>query len=384
MGRGSLRGPGVLRGAGLDRGAAGPEGGGVSAGVRPARARARRRACSRSAFTAAATVSRSFAATPSTSPTSATCRARSIELAQSGRLDFLSAVLFPSTCDVIRNLSGVWKLLYPSLYVRYLDLPQGAESAIAVGLLGGRARTSCGAISSEVGGAPADATRRSPRRSRLQRGRALIRRLYRGAAGRALERADRGAVPAAAGGGARAARRVPRPCAGVSRGGRGGARPRRATRSASSSWAPSANSRRSASIKTIERAGCFIVDDDFLLGNRLLDARRADRGRPARQPRPGLRAPLGPQLHALRAGSATASGAFSPTGRGGEGRRSDLRLARASATRRCSTGRCCEPGAEEAGIPCIAFKFAENTGQFQQFREQAGTFADSIKLWGAA
>ena len=36
-----------------------------------------------------------------------------IELAQTGRLDMLSAVLFPSTCDVIRNLSGIWKLLYP-------------------------------------------------------------------------------------------------------------------------------------------------------------------------------------------------------------------------------------------------------------------------------
>src|ERR1035437_8164527 len=31
-----------------------------------------------------------------------------IELAQSGRLDMLSAVLFPSTCDVIRHLSGTW------------------------------------------------------------------------------------------------------------------------------------------------------------------------------------------------------------------------------------------------------------------------------------
>jgi benzoyl-CoA reductase subunit C len=41
-------------------------------------------------------------------------------------------------------------------------------------------------------------------------------------------------------------------------------------------------------------------------------------------------------------------------------------------------------GAEKAGIPCIAFKFAENSGQFQQFREQAGTFSDSIKLWGDA
>jgi benzoyl-CoA reductase subunit C len=39
-------------------------------------------------------------------------------------------------------------------------------------------------------------------------------------------------------------------------------------------------------------------------------------------------------------------------------------------------------GAEAEGIPCIAFKYAENSGQFQQFREQAGTFSDSIKLWG--
>ena len=31
-----------------------------------------------------------------------------------------------------------------------------------------------------------------------------------------------------------------------------------------------------------------------------------------------------------------------------------------------------------------AFKFAENTGQMAPIREQAGTFADSIKLWSAA
>ena len=39
---------------------------------------------------------------------------------------------------------------------------------------------------------------------------------------------------------------------------------------------------------------------------------------------------------------------------------------------------------EEAGIPHTAVKYAENTGQFQVIREQAGTFADSIKLWGVA
>jgi benzoyl-CoA reductase subunit C len=34
-------------------------------------------------------------------------------------------------------------------------------------------------------------------------------------------------------------------------------------------------------------------------------------------------------------------------------------------------------------IPYTAFKFSENTGQMAPIREQAGTFADSIKLWSA-
>ena len=37
-----------------------------------------------------------------------------------------------------------------------------------------------------------------------------------------------------------------------------------------------------------------------------------------------------------------------------------------------------------ADIPFIAFKYAENSGQMQPIREQAGTFADSIKLWSEA
>ena len=39
---------------------------------------------------------------------------------------------------------------------------------------------------------------------------------------------------------------------------------------------------------------------------------------------------------------------------------------------------------EAEGIAWTAFKYAENTGQFQVIREQAGTFADSIKLWSEA
>ena len=39
---------------------------------------------------------------------------------------------------------------------------------------------------------------------------------------------------------------------------------------------------------------------------------------------------------------------------------------------------------EAANIPWTAFKYSENSGQFQVIREQAGTFADSIKLWSEA
>ena len=43
-----------------------------------------------------------------------------------------------------------------------------------------------------------------------------------------------------------------------------------------------------------------------------------------------------------------------------------------------------ESALEQAGIPYTSFKFAENTGQFQVIREQAGAFSDSVKLWGAS
>ena len=47
-----------------------------------------------------------------------------VELGLSGRLDFVDGFWFPSTCDVIRNLSGIWKLEFPEKYVRYVDVPQ--------------------------------------------------------------------------------------------------------------------------------------------------------------------------------------------------------------------------------------------------------------------
>ena len=52
-----------------------------------------------------------------------------VELGMGGYLDALDGFIFPSTCDVIRNLSGMWQLLFPNKYVRYLDLPQSLDEA---------------------------------------------------------------------------------------------------------------------------------------------------------------------------------------------------------------------------------------------------------------
>ena len=53
-----------------------------------------------------------------------------IELGLTGRLDCLDGMLFPSICDVIRNLSGMWKMMFPGVYSRYFDVPQNYRDEI--------------------------------------------------------------------------------------------------------------------------------------------------------------------------------------------------------------------------------------------------------------
>ena len=53
-----------------------------------------------------------------------------IELGLTGRLNCLDGMLFPSICDVIRNLSGMWKMLFKDKYVRYIDVPQNYQDEV--------------------------------------------------------------------------------------------------------------------------------------------------------------------------------------------------------------------------------------------------------------
>jgi benzoyl-CoA reductase subunit C len=304
-----------------------------------------------------------------------------IELAQSGRLDMLSALLFPSTCDVIRNLSGIWKLLYPDVYVRYMDVPQVTDPAAATDFWAHELRHALRDLG-EVSGRPATDEALHEAIVTANAARQVVRELYRRRREAPwdvpteelvlLLRAGEVAPPDEF---LDMARRY---LAAVE------AEPGR----------PRDNSRvvvvgafceqpPLGLIMNIERAGCYIVDDDFVLGSRFLTGDVAVDGDPVRA-----------LADAFVGGSQQTSVRYEGDA-GGKRRLMRDRVTAAGADGIIfAAASFCDPalldqpmlraGAEEHSIPCIAFKYSENTGQFQQFREQAGTFSDSIKLWGTA
>jgi benzoyl-CoA reductase subunit C len=302
-----------------------------------------------------------------------------IELAQTGRLDMLSAVLFPSTCDVIRNLSGMWKLLYEDLYVRYIDVPQVMQPETGGVFWETELKVLLRDLG-EVSGSPADNDDLNEAIEIYNSARELVRELYR------VRRQAPWRIPTEelyllmrAGEVVPAEVFIEKATAYL----------------AATEAEPGTMKDRSrvvvvgtfceqpplGLIKTIERAGCYIVDDDLLLGNRFLTADVAVNGDP-----------VGALSDAFLRLAVRSSVLYEADA---DGKR---RLMREQVEESNADGiifaapSFCDPalldrvmlkaGAEQDEIPCIAFRYAENSGQFQQFREQAGTFADSIKLWG--
>lgn len=53
-----------------------------------------------------------------------------IELYKSGHFNEFDGFIFPSTCDVIRNLSGIFMLENNQKFVRYLDYPQNFDASV--------------------------------------------------------------------------------------------------------------------------------------------------------------------------------------------------------------------------------------------------------------
>jgi benzoyl-CoA reductase subunit C len=304
-----------------------------------------------------------------------------IELGLTGRLDCLDGMLFPSICDVIRNLSGMWQMLFKDKYVRYIDVPQNYQDEVGgtfyvqemqvlredLGKLGGR----------EITDADLNASIRV-----YNDNRAAIRELY----------AYRAAKPWQA------------PTSEVYLLQRAGmvlpveehtALVREYLAAADLLQRPRRDNARVvingsfceqpplALIKSIEMSGCYVVDDDFMLVNRwLLDEVPAD-GDPLRELSKAF-------LHRSASTAAKYDATREEKGvflmkqvktRGAEG-------VIFAAPSFCDPALLERPMLQDVlskhGIPHTAFKYAENTGQMAPIREQSGTFADSIKLWNAA
>ncbi len=304
-----------------------------------------------------------------------------IELGLTGRLDCLDGMLFPSICDVIRNLSGMWQILFKDKYVKYFDVPQNYQDEVG----GNFYRQEMQVLREDFGrlrGAPVTDAELNASIAVYNDNRAAVRELY---AYRAenpwqaptsevylLLRAGMVLPPEEH---TLLVREYIAATDAVPRARRDNAR---VVVNGSFCEQPPL-----ALIKSIEMSGCYVVDDDFMLVTRwLLDDVPADAD------------PLAELSKAFLHRSASTAAKYENTReekgvflmeqvktRGAEG-------VIFAAPSFCDPALLERPMLQDVlgkrGIPYTAFKYAENTGQMAPIREQAGTFADSIKLWSAA
>jgi len=304
-----------------------------------------------------------------------------IELGLTGRLDCLDGMLFPSICDVIRNLSGMWQMLFKDKYVRYVDVPQNYQDEVG----GVFYQQEMQHIRDDLGrmrGSPVTDAELNASIRVYNANRQAIRELYAYRAAKPWQ-APTSEVYLVLRAGLvlpveqhtqlvrdylAAAEQVTRPK-------RDNAR---VVINGSFCEQPPL-----ALIKSIEMSGCYVVDDDLVLGSRwLLDEVPAD-GKPLEELSKAF-------LHRSASTAAKYDATREEKGvflmkqvktRGAEG-------VIFAAPSFCDPALLERPMLQDVlskhGIPHTAFKYAENTGQMAPVREQAGTFADSIKLWNAA
>lgn len=133
-------------------------------------------------------------------------------------------------------------------------------------------------------------------------------------------------------------------------------------------------------IRAIEEAGCYVVDDDYMLGSRLIMGDIDD----------STDSPLEAIARAYMTQSQYSSSIYDVENP------KEYRLAKLVKDRKAdgvifASASFCDPSLLDApvfqkafnrlGIRYIAFQFSENINQFKVIKEQVGAFADSIKLW---
>lgn len=304
-----------------------------------------------------------------------------IELAVTKRLDFVDGMLFPSICDVIRNLSGMWKLMFPDVYVRYFDVPQNYRDEIGGNYYAHELRELKEGLEALSGRAITDDALRASIRL-YNENRRLVNDLYAFRARQPWKAPASEVYLVVRAGLLVTVEEHNALVAEYLAAAEGEDRPLRDNCRVVLQGAfceqPPLNL-----VKSVELSGCYIVDDDFMLVTRWLTADVPTDGDPVEN----LAAAF---IHQ----STDTAAKYEPDGaRKGQYLVETVRQ-RAAEGVIFAAPSFCDPALldrpmlanamTKANIPYIAFKYAENSGQMQPIREQAGTFADSIKLWSEA
>ncbi len=301
-----------------------------------------------------------------------------IEMALDHNLDDFDGFVFPSICDVIRNLSGMFRIMNKGAFVKYLDFPQNFQSNVG-GAFYRKEMQHIIDLMSEINGISVTSERLNHSISLFNKNRQLLEHIY----------VVRQEYPW---------RLRMEDVYHITRAGQvitveahndlldvicneiekdiGEPQDRvRVVVSGSFCEQPPVGL-----IKSIEMAGCYVVDDDFMLGSRWIqgdvDANSED--------------PIMALSEAYLNQSPFSSSVYDVDNPKEERLAELFRKRKADGVIFAAPGFCdpalldnptLQKGCEARNIRYICIQYSENTGQFKVIKEQVGAFSDSIKLW---
>jgi benzoyl-CoA reductase subunit C len=301
-----------------------------------------------------------------------------IELALDDNLNDFDGFVFPSICDVIRNLSGMFKVIHKGSFVKYLDYPQNFQSHIGGAFYQKEMRHVLESIE-KINGTKVTSKKLNHSIGLYNKNRQMLELIYdiRQKYPWRLSIDDLYHI-------IRAGQVIPveehneileTVCDYIQKDiGEPEDRIKVVVSGAFCEQPPI------GMIKSIEMAGCYVVDDDFMLGSRWIqgdvDATTAN--------------PVEALAEAYINKSPFSSSVYDVDNPKEE------RLAKLVEKRNAdgvifAAPSFCDPalldspilqkGCDDRNIRYISIQYSENTGQFKVIKEQVGAFSDSIKLW---